>query len=521
MTQDNTSGWPKRISVDKRIVSLLSRSTYEKFPMALRETVSNAYDADATVVEIVINLNNRQITIEDNGIGMTPEEFDFYLRIAGQKRGKTESIKFKRRRIGQLGVGFLSVFPFCTTLEIKSKAENSDKVFTARIPSKRFMEESSYIEDVGTIPVEGFETIDPKERSKHYTIIRLVDISPLVDEYFKPKSLEYKQSDLHISSWEGFKRLRWELQETLPLDFPEYSSLSEALGQKPTGMEVRLNGERLYRNESGGEILENNQGKIKELGDIKFRYAITTNWEPIHPYNARGLKVRLKNVGVGERTYFDLGIRGRTWSRLHWITGEVHIQEGLDEAIALDRDSFTWSNSYEEFRDFFRSILYDIAQKIEDVASSEKKIKNVIESPTGPVKDMVEKYLEKLPKEYEIIREKKETSKYKEPIYFDKKNKRVIVVEDHEVFTESITLAGKKFSVSYNSWNYLGNPYPACRIDKDGNFEINLAHPVLKKSKYGEVFIKLNLILLMARTRSNNQIEMYEYIMEKMTEEFG
>lgn len=521
MTQENTSGWPKSISVDKRIVSLLSRSTYEKFPMALRETVSNAYDADATVVEIVINLNNRQITIEDNGIGMTPEEFDFYLRIAGQKRGKTESIKFKRKRIGQLGVGFLSVFPFCNILEIKSKAENSDSVFTARIPSKRFMEESSYIEDVGQIPVDGFEITDPKEKGKHYTVIRLLDITPLVSEYFEPKSKTYKPSALHISSWDGFKRLRWELQETLPLDFQENSKLAESLHQKATGMEVKLNGQKLYRNESNGEILDSNQGQFKEVGNIKFRYAITTNWEPIHPYNARGLKVRLKNVGVGERTYFDLGIRGRTWSRLHWIAGEIHILEGLDEAIALDRDSFTWSNSYEEFRDFFRDVLSDIAHKIENVASSEKKIKDVIDSSTGPVRDLVESYLKRLPVEYEIVRETRKTSKYKEPVVFEKENKRIVVVEDHEAFDESITVAGKKYNVKYSNWNYLEGPYQACRIDQEGNIEFNLSHPVLRKTKYGDIFMKLNVILLTALKQSNNQHEMYENISKQITEEFG
>ena len=112
VTGSNPIGWPKKITVDKRIVSLLSKSTYEKFPMAIRETVSNAYDADATSVNIEINLDKHQMSITDNGVGMTSDEFDFYLRIAGNKRGKTASIKFKRKRIGQLGVGFLAIFPF-------------------------------------------------------------------------------------------------------------------------------------------------------------------------------------------------------------------------------------------------------------------------------------------------------------------------------------------------------------------------------------------------------------------------
>ena len=42
-----------QITVDKTIVSLLSKFTYERsFPYAFREVVSNAYDADATEARI-------------------------------------------------------------------------------------------------------------------------------------------------------------------------------------------------------------------------------------------------------------------------------------------------------------------------------------------------------------------------------------------------------------------------------------------------------------------------------------
>ena len=83
MTQQRTTGWPKRIRVQRRIVNLLSRSLYSDFPRAIREMVSNCYDADATVVKIDIDLRNKEITVEDNGNGMSGEQFDKYLRIAG------------------------------------------------------------------------------------------------------------------------------------------------------------------------------------------------------------------------------------------------------------------------------------------------------------------------------------------------------------------------------------------------------------------------------------------------------
>ena len=83
VNQIASSSWPKRITVERKIVNLLSRSLYADFPRAIREAVSNSFDADATVVRIQIDLLHKEIIIEDNGVGMSVEKFDNYLRIAG------------------------------------------------------------------------------------------------------------------------------------------------------------------------------------------------------------------------------------------------------------------------------------------------------------------------------------------------------------------------------------------------------------------------------------------------------
>ena len=75
------------LKVDKKIISLLSKSTYIKnFANAIREMVSNAYDADALSVKISIDKNLKRIIIEDDGNGMSHEEFKYFCTIAGQKR---------------------------------------------------------------------------------------------------------------------------------------------------------------------------------------------------------------------------------------------------------------------------------------------------------------------------------------------------------------------------------------------------------------------------------------------------
>ncbi|MBA3283721.1 MAG: ATP-binding protein [Nitrosopumilus sp.] len=69
--------WPKSISVDKRIVRILSESTYENFPRALKELITNSYDADARNVKVTIDIKNETLIVEDDGKGMN--EHDFFL----------------------------------------------------------------------------------------------------------------------------------------------------------------------------------------------------------------------------------------------------------------------------------------------------------------------------------------------------------------------------------------------------------------------------------------------------------
>src|SRR5438874_1532006 len=55
----------------------LSRQTYDSFPKALREAVLNALDADATRVDIDFSQveDSRQITVTDDGVGMSMPDF--------------------------------------------------------------------------------------------------------------------------------------------------------------------------------------------------------------------------------------------------------------------------------------------------------------------------------------------------------------------------------------------------------------------------------------------------------------
>ena len=120
----------------KRLLDLMINSIYTNKEIFLREIISNASDAidklcylsltDDKVglsrsdyhIDIIVDKNERTITVRDNGIGMTQEEAENNLGVIA----KSGSYKFKSELdteqaegedisiIGQFGVGFYSAF---------------------------------------------------------------------------------------------------------------------------------------------------------------------------------------------------------------------------------------------------------------------------------------------------------------------------------------------------------------------------------------------------------------------------
>jgi len=98
---------------------------YPTFISAFKELVSNAYDADATLVTIWLSPDLSTITVEDNGTGMTPFEFqNEYIRIGGSAlRRDGDLTPGGRRPIGRKGIGFLAVARYCRQVEVHSHAD--------------------------------------------------------------------------------------------------------------------------------------------------------------------------------------------------------------------------------------------------------------------------------------------------------------------------------------------------------------------------------------------------------------
>ncbi len=121
----------------KRILEILSSEIYDSPYALLRENIQNAYDAilmrytlDTVKYSlsdglIDININNRQIIITDNGIGMDEEVLRHNFWKAGSSGKKTELAK-KAGVIGTFGIGAMANFGVCEILRVETREVNSE-----------------------------------------------------------------------------------------------------------------------------------------------------------------------------------------------------------------------------------------------------------------------------------------------------------------------------------------------------------------------------------------------------------
>ena len=531
---DSEFGWPKKMLVDKRIVTLLSRKTYDDFAGAIRELVSNAYDAGSRRVDISLDLKKRRLVVSDDGIGMSPADFQRYLTVGARPMDRPGAPLLGRVRIGQFGIGFLAVVPFCETMRIETTVQNSDVVIEAELPAHKYGELKPLpgdIQEIGTIDIPGREIQVSNRRAESGTKITLEGLTDLALAYFGPHKAARAYS---IRQNGGVEKLTWELQQYLPLEHWPDSDAGKYLAYEPTPvpLHVYLNGAKLHRNLPTGVVLEQGREKLTESDDsVEFKFALLHNWKPVKPEEARGIQFRVRNVGIGLPTYLGLGVGGKVFSRLTWIFGEVQVLEGLDEALSISRDSFVWTKLYEKFEKFVRDRIQHHAMQIE---AADYRMRELEREKAGKrryasrrhnglvsKKTIIEENLAGLKQQgYEVVR-KRTSSTREEPLSVDRAAKRVTVVDNHPDWLERVNVGPKTYTVSIGSWPADDTSNPACRLKGPHHVEFNRSHPAFSGQWDVEVAKKVYVVLAEAKQEYGHAADrVLEYINRRLIEAF-
>jgi len=186
-----------KLATSQRIIARVTDGIYREPWAAFRELVANAYDADATSVVIETGaLEFEQITVRDNGNGMSPEALAYILSsIGGSSKRTTAGAKLNtaqeieldhspggRLLIGKIGIGLFAVAQLTQHFQIVTKADG-EKVRTSATIRLRTHDEEDLSNTAGDDYVAGSVTIKSEkvpngEINSHGTSIILYDLRP-------------------------------------------------------------------------------------------------------------------------------------------------------------------------------------------------------------------------------------------------------------------------------------------------------------------------------------------------------
>lgn len=330
----------------------LSRQTYDSFPKALREAVLNGLDAEATRVDIDFSEveTTRQITVRDDGVGMSMSDFcEQFMSLGGSSKfGDNE-------RFGRIGIGSLALLQYAEAAVIKTKRAGAQTGTEARIQHPWNLGRDDRRTHLGEMSA-GFaeEYRYEGEASDHFTEVTLENVNPDVWEVGQDPSAFYEL----IENLRRILPLPWgdsRLSSALEASSPDLVALlRDHIREWSAPVFIHSGWERnveLHRRSYGDDRtgLEDWSGppmpllKTVRIPGLVAMREITLAGFLLNQKRARaewtGLTARVQNVAVEEHSFFDVtsdpGFR-------KYISGEVWLLGDVDRErlINIDRSSF-------------------------------------------------------------------------------------------------------------------------------------------------------------------------------------
>lgn len=207
-----------RLKTSDRVIARVTDGIYRQPASALRELISNAWDADANQVTILTDAPRfSRIYVRDDGIGMSYETLSRLVHSIGgsakrQDEGKLLGVTSSedsdktpggRLLIGKIGIGLFSVSQLARRFRIITKAKGNDYRLIAEVKLRAYSEddEDDAVCDDDDKYVSG-DVLITREHSPdidaHGTDIILDDIKPRVRDMLRSadrwRALDEKQA---------------------------------------------------------------------------------------------------------------------------------------------------------------------------------------------------------------------------------------------------------------------------------------------------------------------------------------
>ena len=120
------SRYVMRISLN--VLNHLGLHLYSNTPAVLAEAIANAWDADASRVDVTLDASAKTITVRDDGVGMDLDDInDKFLYVGYQKRQGVSEFRTPKERkpMGRKGIGKLSLFSIANRISVYTRKDGA------------------------------------------------------------------------------------------------------------------------------------------------------------------------------------------------------------------------------------------------------------------------------------------------------------------------------------------------------------------------------------------------------------
>lgn len=178
-------------TIDSRLLEELGENLVTRNHVALSELIKNAYDAEATEVEIeFINARKKkdrvsEIRIEDNGNGMTVDEIqNNWMRVATTDKVKNPITEtYGREKAGEKGIGRFAVRRLAHQLELHTVGFNQEKEVYEETELSFDWRDFEQDTDIENVPIKPTTSTHPPDADiKTKTELRLLELQDRWDK---------------------------------------------------------------------------------------------------------------------------------------------------------------------------------------------------------------------------------------------------------------------------------------------------------------------------------------------------
>ena len=307
-----------KMSFDPHTIEHLGIKMYSVLPNAVAELIANAYDAEATRVDINLQDNEgcKSISVTDNGVGMSFDEInEKFLRIGRKRRSEDNGLSPNRKRkvTGRKGLGKLAFFGIGYVINVTTKQAGKCVEFTLRWADLISSDKSEYEPSFNILDCDINDT---------GTTIKLSELK---------RKTGFDEEGLAIS---------------LSKLFNLFDNTFEVYITKQGGDTIKIDDKLKYKGLSSQIewVLPNNNVSNEYLEKRNVSGKIIATEKPLKP-GLRGITLYAHGRMVNTPQFFGASESSHVFSYLTGWLDVDFIDELEDDVISTDRQSLSWDLS--------------------------------------------------------------------------------------------------------------------------------------------------------------------------------